>query len=128
MKSLRASAVAVSVLTLSLAGPTVKAKDKVPGSISVAFGAGLNTGSAIVGGADSTALGDAVNAAFRLESATKGIGMGVALGERTYQELGVGAQAAFVRRQVELKGYEGPSIAWAISFEGLQGILPKPLV
>ena len=40
MKSLRASAVAVSVLTLSLAGPTVKAKDKVPGSISVAFGAG----------------------------------------------------------------------------------------
>jgi hypothetical protein len=45
MKSLRASAVAVSILALSLAGPAVRAKDKdkVPGSISVAFGAGLNT-------------------------------------------------------------------------------------
>ena len=43
MKTLRASAVAVSVLALFLAGPTVKAKDKTPGSITVAFGAGLNT-------------------------------------------------------------------------------------
>jgi len=46
MKGLRASAVAVSVLALSLAGPTVKAKDKIPGSIRVAFGAGLNTATA----------------------------------------------------------------------------------
>jgi hypothetical protein len=47
MRVLRASAVAVSVLALSLSGPTVKAKekdkDKTPGSITVAFGAGLNT-------------------------------------------------------------------------------------
>lgn len=43
MKGLRASAVAASVLALSLASPTVKAKDKTPGSITVAFGAGLNT-------------------------------------------------------------------------------------
>jgi hypothetical protein len=43
MKALRAAAVAVSVLCLSLAGQTVKAKDKTPGSITVAFGAGLNT-------------------------------------------------------------------------------------
>jgi hypothetical protein len=43
MKSLRASVVAVSVLAVSLAGPAVKAKDKTPGSITVAFGAGLNT-------------------------------------------------------------------------------------
>ena len=43
MKALRAAAVAVSVLCLSMAGPTVKAKDKTPGSITVAFGAGLNT-------------------------------------------------------------------------------------
>jgi adenylate cyclase len=90
------------------------------------IGAGLNTGSAIVGGLDSTALGDAVNAAFRLESATKNIGMGIALGERTYEELGERARAAFVRRQVDLKGYEGPSIAWAISFEGLLEILQGP--
>ena len=51
------------------------------------IGAGINTGTAIVGGGDNTALGEAVNAAFRLESATKELGMGVALGERTYSEL-----------------------------------------
>jgi hypothetical protein len=45
MKVLRASAVAIPVLALALAGPTAKAKDKdkTPGSITVAFGAGLNT-------------------------------------------------------------------------------------
>src|SRR6202043_1074836 len=84
------------------------------------IGAGVNTGPAIVGGADYTALGDTVNAAFRLETATKSLGMGVAVGERTYSELAVGPQSAFVQRQVELKGYESPSTAWAISFEHLQ--------
>jgi hypothetical protein len=43
MKSLRASAVAVSVLAVALASPVLKAKDKTRGSITVAFGAGLNT-------------------------------------------------------------------------------------
>jgi adenylate cyclase len=87
------------------------------------IGAGVNTGSAIVGGTDYTALGDTVNAAFRLESATKGLGLGVALGEGTYEGLPTPARRLFVRREVELKGYEGSSIAWAISFEGLQEFL-----
>ena len=43
MKSLRASAVAASVLALALVSPTVQANDRTPGSITVAFGAGLNT-------------------------------------------------------------------------------------
>lgn len=45
MKILRASAVAVSVLALSLSSPALKAsdKDKTPAQITVAFGAGLNT-------------------------------------------------------------------------------------
>jgi hypothetical protein len=43
MRRLRALAVAVSVLALSLSGPALKAKDKTPASITVAFGAGLNT-------------------------------------------------------------------------------------
>ena len=43
MRGLRASAVAVSVLALSVGGPAVKAKDRTPASITVAFGAGLNT-------------------------------------------------------------------------------------
>jgi hypothetical protein len=41
--SLRTVAVAVTVLALGFASPAVKAKDKIPGSIRVAFGAGLNT-------------------------------------------------------------------------------------
>jgi len=86
-------------------------------------GAGINTGSAIVGGSEYTALGDTVNAAFRLETATKSLGMGVALGERTYSELHLAGMSPFVERQVTMKGYENPSIAWAISFEDLQKFL-----
>ena len=85
----------------------------------------MSTGPAILGGTDYTALGDTVNAAFRLESATKGIGLGVALGERTYNELAVPAREGFARREVELKGYDGASVAWAISFEALQRVLPR---
>ena len=83
------------------------------------IGAGINTGPAIVGGADYTALGDTVNAAFRLETATKTLGMGIAIGEKTYEQLVSPALASFTRKQVDLKGYEGPSVAWAISFQGL---------
>jgi adenylate cyclase len=95
----------------------------LPGPLRI--GAGVNTGPAIVGGADYTALGDTVNAAFRLETATKGLGMGIALGERAWQELAEPKRAAFARRQVELKGYEGQSTAWAISFEGLRDLLDR---
>ena len=87
------------------------------------LGAGINTGSAIVGGSEYTALGDTVNAAFRLETATKSLGMGVALGERTFNELRLTGVTPFVQRQVELKGYDNPSNAWAISFDDLQEFL-----
>jgi adenylate cyclase len=91
--------------------------------IPLRLGAGLNTGLAILGGTDYTALGDTVNTAFRLESATKGLGLGVAVGERTYFELTASARPRFVRKEVELKGYEGPNFAWAISFDALQEML-----
>jgi adenylate cyclase len=87
------------------------------------IGAGINTGSAIVGGTDYTALGDTVNVAFRLESATKALGMDVALGERTFQELRLPAESAFIKSQVAMKGYDGPNTAWAISFAGLEDFL-----
>lgn len=93
----------------------------LPGPLRI--GAGVNTGPAIVGGADFTALGDTVNAAFRLEAATKQLGMGVALGERTFEELRLARPVPFLRRQVELKGYDSPSIAWAVSFERLAEFL-----
>jgi adenylate cyclase len=97
----------------------------LPGPLRI--GAGLNTGPAIVGGADFTALGDTVNAAFRLEAATKALGLGVVLGERTYEELRLGETSPFLRRQVELKGYDSPSTAWALSFEGLSEFLASAL-
>ncbi len=84
------------------------------------IGAGINTGFAIVGGADYTALGDTVNTAFRLEAATKQLGVGVAIGERTHAALDPELQSCFDRRSVSLKGYEGESTAWAISFDGLR--------
>uniref|UniRef100_Q02D95 Adenylate cyclase n=1 Tax=Solibacter usitatus (strain Ellin6076) TaxID=234267 RepID=Q02D95_SOLUE len=87
------------------------------------IGAGVNTGLAILGGTDYTVLGDTVNVAFRLESATKSIGLGVAIGAPSYLGLGETARAGFVRKEVELKGYEGSSIAWAISFEDLKNNL-----
>jgi adenylate cyclase len=89
------------------------------------IGAGVNTGQAIVGAVDYTALGDTVNAAFRLETATKSLGMGIALGERTFSELAAPQRSAFVQRNVQLKGFEGPNSAWAISFEGLRDLLAR---
>lgn len=89
------------------------------------IGAGVNTGPAIIGSTDYTALGDTVNAAFRLEAATKVVGLGVAIGERTYEELGVPDISPFLRREVNLKGYESPATAWAISFEGLRSFLQQ---
>jgi adenylate cyclase len=87
------------------------------------IGAGVNTGPAIVGGVEYTALGDTVNAAFRLEAATKQLGMGVAVGERTFCGLDEALQQHFVRRRVALKGYEGESTAWGISFDALRAAL-----
>ncbi len=87
------------------------------------IGAGVNTGPAIVGGADYTALGDTVNAAFRLEAATKSIGLSVALGSGAFDALASPNAPPFRRCEVELKGYDQPSTAWAISFEELDSFL-----
>lgn len=90
----------------------------LPGPLRI--GAGVNTGPAILGGTEYTALGDTVNVAFRLEAATKAIGLGVALGERSFAELGLPPNSQFSRREVALKGYEALKTAWGISFEELQ--------
>ncbi len=92
----------------------------LPGPLRI--GAGVNTGPAIVGGSEYTAMGETVNTAFRLEAATKNLGMGVALGERSHDAMQL-AGSPFQRKQVELKGYESPSTAWAISFEMLREFL-----
>jgi len=108
-----------------IAAATEEISRNLPLPSPLRIGAGINTGPAIVGGTDYTALGDTVNAAFRLESATKVLGLGIAIGEKTYEQLVEPARVGFARRQVELKGYEGPSTAWAISFQGLDEFLRK---
>jgi adenylate cyclase len=105
------------------------------------IGAGLNTGFAMVGNTgsgdrpDYTALGDTVNAAFRLESATKQAKLDVMVGSLTHECLnGDGTLSAFFQPQsLQLKGYEEPFSAYGSTFDELTNCLkmldldkPKP--
>ena len=95
------------------------------------IGAGINTGYAMVGNAGTgqraeyTALGDTVNAAFRLESATKDIGCDLAIGDSTCERLriAVGRDIGFERREVRLKGYPGLTVAHGCTFVRLKALL-----
>ncbi len=98
------------------------------------IGAGINSGYAMVGNTgsgdrpDYTALGDTVNAAFRLESSTKQIGLGVAVGETTYQHLlnlGMVSKDLFKQYTVHLKGYDIPTITYACSYADLDTFLQE---
>ena len=95
------------------------------------IGAGINSGHAMVGNTgsgdrpDYTALGDTVNAAFRLESSTKQMGADVALGETTYKylfPLGV-EDAGFKQQVVHLKGYDTPTVTYGGTFADLDRFL-----
>ncbi|MBW4648415.1 MAG: adenylate/guanylate cyclase domain-containing protein [Kastovskya adunca ATA6-11-RM4] len=95
------------------------------------IGTGINTGFAMVGNTgsgdrpDYTAIGDTVNAAFRLESSTKQIGLEIALGEDTYRYLvGLGKnQTGFKQYSVDLKGYEVPTVTYAGNYADLDAYL-----
>ncbi|TVQ24881.1 MAG: adenylate/guanylate cyclase domain-containing protein [Leptolyngbya sp. DLM2.Bin15] len=110
---------------------TSQLHERYPLPFPVRVGAGVNTGYAMVGNTgtgdrpDYTALGDTVNAAFRLESATKEIGMDVALGEVTYKYMAESMQHTelFQERKVELKGYDVPTITYASFFADLDKFL-----
>ena len=75
----------------------------------IAIGIGVNTGPAVVGNMgsnnrfDYSAIGDAVNTAARLESATKEAGVDILIGESTYKKLPPGVEASFVR-EIKVKG------------------------
>ena len=72
----------------------------------VAIGIGVNTGEAVVGnmGSDSrfdySAIGDAVNTAARLESATKEAGVDILIGERTAEKI----DKCFLHGNIRVKG------------------------
>jgi adenylate cyclase len=98
----------------------------------IRIGAGINSGIASIGNlgsaaaADHTALGDVVNKAFRLQSATKAIPTDVALGQATYNFLIRSVSAAaelFEQHTVPLKGYQEPVPAYALSLASLQQLL-----
>ncbi|XZO01229.1 MAG: adenylate/guanylate cyclase domain-containing protein [Microcoleus sp.] len=93
-------------------------------------GVGINTGYAMVGNSgssdrsDYTALGDTVNAAFRLESCTKELGKDIAVGQTTYKYLReLGAQSAFDRHVVDLKGYDTPTVTYGSTYRDLDTFL-----
>jgi adenylate cyclase len=95
------------------------------------IGAGINTGHAMIGNAgsgdqpDYTALGDTVNAAFRLESITKELNAEIAIGAATYRYLAplLGKHRVFKEFSVELKGYDIPAIVHATNFAPLNAFL-----
>lgn len=107
--------------------------NKYPLPFPLRIGAGINTGFAMVGNTgsgdrpDYTALGDTVNAAFRLETSTKEIGMDIALGETTYRYLcALGSvHSQFKQHTVNLKGYDKPTLTYGASFADLDAYLLK---
>jgi adenylate cyclase len=106
--------------------------DQYPVPFPLQVGAGLNTGFAMVGNTgsgdrpDYTAMGDTVNAAFRLESATKKLGLDVMLGELTYQSIQAAiTEPCFQQQMVSLKGYDAPTSAYGSSFQDLHRFLDQ---
>lgn len=97
------------------------------------IGAGVNTGLAALGNtgaggtSDFTAIGDSVNVAFRLESATKDLGADLVLGASTFDYLSRWPSAVthFRSSEANLKGYDAPVKTWHISFASLSDFLAQ---
>jgi adenylate cyclase len=95
----------------------------------IRLGVGINTGWASLGNvgstasADHTALGEMVNQAFRLESATKELACDLALGQGTYDLLATDARQIFTACSVRLKGYEHPMTAFTAPLTSLPALL-----
>ncbi|MGE0158559.1 MAG: FHA domain-containing protein [Gemmatimonadales bacterium] len=95
------------------------------------FGVGVNSGLAVTGNmgsaglADHTALGDAVNKAFRLETATKEVGLEILVGKATFDLLDLPAHARelFSTHRVLLKGYDRPEEALGLDLLDLRAFV-----
>jgi adenylate cyclase len=104
-------------------------KFDLPGPVTI--GAGVNNGLASLGNvrsesaSDYTALGDSVNLAFRLESATRTVGVDLLIGPGTVDELGdhPGLEQILEKRSVKLKGYSVPVTTYSASFDALPSLI-----
>jgi adenylate cyclase len=89
------------------------------------FGAAINTGYASVGNmgsaslADFTALGDTVNKAFRLETATKDLGVDLILGRNVVEFLvpPLPVEKRPGMGEANLKGYDQPERVYTLTFD-----------
>ena len=87
------------------------------------FGAGFNAGMASIGNigsegsADFTAMGEAVNVAFRLETATKEHGCDVLIAKEVFEALSDAYYIPADMVQVELKGYDQTFTALPLKFD-----------
>jgi adenylate cyclase len=100
--------------------------------VPIRIAAGVNTGFAVMGNTgtadrpDYTALGDTVNAAFRIESATRGLAKEIAVGESTWEQLrALVGDDLFERRTIEPKGYDEPLVVYAADFANLTPLLTR---
>jgi len=108
----------------------------------VIFGAAANMGMASIGNMgstvapDYTALGDAVNKAFRLEASTRELQADVIISSEVYEALRSVAdlQGSLSAHKVHLKGYSEGALVYAMNRETLRNVLeslgtkcaPKP--
>lgn len=89
------------------------------------IGVGINTGTAAIGaGVSESAIGDAVNLTFRLESATKELGKDVIIGRAAYENL---PDSVWQSQQtsIQVKGKNDPVDIWALRFDELDQIIEQ---
>lgn len=124
-----------SLLEINKVLANLNVRENLPLPISV--GAAINTGYAAIGNLgsralpDQTAIGDTVNMAFRLESATRVLNADLILGKLTYGFLSnvAGNCAGIEPHTVTLKGYPEPEEAFSTAFGTLAQILEsKPFL
>ena len=87
------------------------------------IGVGINTGEAAVGvGQDNTAIGDAVNLAFRLESATKECKKDIVLSQGSFQHLPETLWSG-CEQEIMVKGKKDPIKVCGFSFNEIETFL-----
>jgi adenylate cyclase len=116
MKALQA-AVLINDVTENLNKNSTEVSEKLR------VGVGINTGIASMGiGHDATALGDAVNIAFRLESATKVLGTDIVMSESSYGSLPEECMAG-EKQHIRVKGKRDVLRICSLHFDDVKNML-----